>query len=524
MSRSVHIRQLTNHCRLLGRDEDLPLVQSEIRQLAESHLPTLLAEEIDRRLPQLATDQGVLHIRALRVRLTVPRSGFSSRSLSRALAEQLAVCLQRHLAGAAHQIKFFSSRAEFNAAFIRDLLEGRAWSTWYYEEFKPLCHFPIAEAAVQMLLPRLGELAVICHSLNGGPLVKLLSCIDESQSERLFHQWSGTGIEQQFQTDILVSAERLLTAGQRLPATQPEAAQSTATLSQETVRYFLYCLATLEPPQDMEATLWAAAHRVFLHRYGARIPALLAVADKTQPWADRVLGPETNAAKIAADLLVWTEAAPAKRRYIEALLDSSRAQAAAVIDSKVIETTHRPAKAPTSDGQVLYSHNAGLALLVPVIISLGLYRHYSSTQLCQALIWASGETDVQLTEPWLQKLFHTDDNSVLVSGSNALPHTWRLGLDETRQRHIESLEGAEQLAQLLLYQFAARLSGLQQSSNSYLRRQFFQHSGRFVFASDLIEAHISGLPLAIVLRMSGLSRWSDRLPWMNCRFSIMVAE
>lgn len=531
MSHQIHIHHLDNRCRFLGKAEDLPFIQSELRQLAEGELSEQVAEEIDRRLQRLAQKNSVFHIRKLKLHLALPCSGFSTRSLSRALAGQLVSELEKQLSGSRENMVFFATQAEFIASFIGDLLAGRAWNTWYYTEFQALRHVTAQEGAVQMLLPRWDALPAIIRHLAPTALMQLSEAFDPSQARRLFTQWSSVGIERTFHQAFTPAIERLQTVWQQvqtLPVpTVPETSHERS-LNQAAVRYFLNLLQALPGVADAEALLWLAAQRVFLLRYGEHIPALMEDHRIERGAHPAPALRDDQARVIAAALLLWIEKSDKHRDLVEQQRQSAQACKRPPAHSESLsDAEEQPGAMP--EGMTLYSRHAGLALLIPVLFSLGLHHQCQMKELREALVLACGETDrPDSAESWLQKLFpdtHDNPAHLLTPQERAEPpQRWRLGLDAVRQQQLQQLVGAKQLAQLLLYQFAARLSGLQQSSNDYLRRQFLHCSGHFVFYKERIEAHIRGVPLAIVLRMSGLAHWSEKLPWLNRHLDIEVSD
>ena len=76
MTNQVRIQRMDNRCRFVGSADEVPFVQSELRQLAEGELADLVGAEVDRRLQHLASPSGIFHIRKLRLHLALPRSGF----------------------------------------------------------------------------------------------------------------------------------------------------------------------------------------------------------------------------------------------------------------------------------------------------------------------------------------------------------------------------------------------------------------------------------------------------------------
>lgn len=527
MTNQVRIQRMDNRCRFVGSADEVPFVQSELRQLAEGELADLVGAEVDRRLQHLASPSGIFHIRKLRLHLALPRSGFSTHGLCRALARQLVDELEKQLSDNRREVAFFASPGEFTAAFIRDLLTGRAWTTWYYEEFQALRHVSAQEAVVQTLLPRWNVLPAITRHLSPALLAQCVDAFDPSQARRLFVQWSGADILRTFAPKVVPTVARLRSVLQSVQALPAPTTPAQSSLSQAALRYFLLVLQALPDITDAEALLWLAAQRVFVARYDGHISALLdhRPLRPANHTSDAIS--EDKAKAIANALLLWVERGQQEREWVDALLHNHRPTERH--DDKTGRKVTTTETSVERDGSVLYSEHAGLVLLMPVLFSLGLHSTCDLGELLEAFVLADGATERRdVAERWLQTLFseHGDHSpqKLTLAERTDLPQRWRLGLDASRQQQLQRLQGAKQLAQLLLYHFAARLSGLQQSSNDYLRNQFLHRSGHFVFYESRIEAHITGVPLAIVLKMSGLACWAEHLPWLGRRLALDVSD
>ena len=62
----------------------------------------------------------------------------------------------------------YDDQAHFVAAFLADLLAGRAWSRWMYAEFRPLQGLPAGRIAALLLAPRPELLLPVARRLRAG--------------------------------------------------------------------------------------------------------------------------------------------------------------------------------------------------------------------------------------------------------------------------------------------------------------------------------------------------------------------
>src|SRR5262249_13826554 len=115
------------------------------------------------------------------------------------------------------QVVRASSLAEFRAAFLRDLLSGRAGGRWEDEEVDDLLRLPAAEAAVSLLLNDPPQVVPAPAALDPcAPRERLLAPFDGVALERLFAAIAGAGAVAPAAT--LTPADLLWAVGQALAA------------------------------------------------------------------------------------------------------------------------------------------------------------------------------------------------------------------------------------------------------------------------------------------------------------------
>ena len=142
--------------------------QDIITRIARRDLAGMCGEA----LAQLSEDgDAIYRIRHLHLELWVDLQGMSEANVARRWGRLLAGSAVRAMAhGSPGQVMRFESAQHFVSAFLRDLIDGRAWHCWYYDEFKLLDRLPWPRLAVQLLVtrphwiaPTLLELATTGH-------------------------------------------------------------------------------------------------------------------------------------------------------------------------------------------------------------------------------------------------------------------------------------------------------------------------------------------------------------------------
>ena len=142
--------------------------QDLITRIARRDLAGMCGEA----LAQLSEDgDAIYRIRHLHLELWVDLQGMSEANVARRWGRLLAGSAVRAMAhGSPGQVMRFESAQHFISAFLRDLIDGRAWHCWYYDEFKLLDRLPWPRLTVQLLVtrphwiaPTLLELATTGH-------------------------------------------------------------------------------------------------------------------------------------------------------------------------------------------------------------------------------------------------------------------------------------------------------------------------------------------------------------------------
>jgi hypothetical protein len=131
-------------------------------------------------------DEAVYRIRHLHLELWIDLQGTSEAEMAQRWGGMLAkAVMQAMQKGSSQQVRRFDSPRQFVTAFLKDLIDGRAWSCWYYEEFRLLQRLAVGEIAVQLLTARPNWIAPVLQEL-----------LTTGHTPRLLERWSQDEIEQ----------------------------------------------------------------------------------------------------------------------------------------------------------------------------------------------------------------------------------------------------------------------------------------------------------------------------------------
>ena len=131
-------------------------------------------------------DDAVYRIRDLSVDVWVDLQTMTQDQIARRWGHALSVGIAQAI-GRAHPqntIRFDSPR-HFVTAFIRDLMDGRAWGRWYYSEFRAMEQLPAARIAVQLLSVRPEWIAPVLADLE-----------PTGHAQRLIESWGQREIDE----------------------------------------------------------------------------------------------------------------------------------------------------------------------------------------------------------------------------------------------------------------------------------------------------------------------------------------
>lgn len=560
--------------------------RAEVNPLAIQHRLDRIASELLTRAWEdwLASadeqDETLYFIEQMEVNLALELSQNDDREIAKAWVRALHQGIQRTLSQHSSRITTFQNQSDFVASFLEELLRGKAWEKWYYQEFNLLRSLPFGQIARQVLTADgdVGRDALI-EITRRGDLALLLGNLTDGEVEEIVFQC------------LLPSSPRVI-----LPNTYPVWVQS--------LRFILE--ASRFRPADSIARNLARLYLILLRQ---------------RPE----LGPDVNLARFIHDLLelsrmlrgladlqrflalVESDEAPAifaqlgsgNEQQWETLLrqiglapEQQWAIAVKQLDRGILqqlatllrevrssEVTDLIGDLGVTDSRLvtsrLFSPYGGLFLLIPSIMELGLYDYlqrcpYPEPQNCpkagllllivalqclgrenaepgirdRALALFAGlsaplelsplETYVAYLTPNMHAAFHQDFQDYqaalmsqphfsLLQRNNLIPppdHLEALHLWTETNPLISDRELDRNLAQVsgfMLTWFSMKLGAFAGSSPDYLRQNFWESQAEIEILEERIVVHFLTCPLQMVLRMAGFDNNSWSVPWLEER-------
>jgi hypothetical protein len=176
----ARVGQLETVTRVADAGSPLP---RRIDELAQDRLPVALDLSVSRALP---TSREVVVLRRVDVDVVLDPSGSARRD---EITDQWAEAAGASVAAIAtraddRDVVRFADEATFVAHFVRDLLVGRAWETWYYGAFAPLRDLAIGAAVARVLADHAHVLGAILRILGReGKLEHALATLRPEEAE-----------------------------------------------------------------------------------------------------------------------------------------------------------------------------------------------------------------------------------------------------------------------------------------------------------------------------------------------------
>ncbi|MGD9753521.1 MAG: hypothetical protein AB7W59_21205, partial [Acidimicrobiia bacterium] len=184
---------------------------------------------------------------------------------------------------------------------------------------------------------------------------------------------------------------------------------------------------------------------------------------------------------------------------------------------------------PAAETEHVASEFAGLALILPLVAPLGLDAAEPPGALRSIALAVLGlDADAPAArDRGLALLCPADPRHPAVPDRPPPEAAWPLleaGGSSEEGRARAGSAPLEAWTALWLAAFAAQLPGLQQSSPSYLRRQFLHRPGQLLGRDQQLTVTLSPLPLGIVLRMAGLLGDRGPVPHLGGRRLTITVE
>ncbi len=473
-----------------GRADHEWHTQRRLDRVVRERLPGALAG----RWAGAAQDDGAVYrIRELHVSLWLDGDRHDDQAIAAVWAELLARAVADALrSGPSANVMRYDAQAHFVAAFLADLLGGRAWSRWMYAEYKRLQGLPVGRIAALLLAPRPELLLPVARRLQGRRQWEaLLRRLGPADLALIWEKGPG-----RIATPHRLSSEAL----PALPAGLP-LERGAGSFARNRLRLFVALSAQGWPEAEAAA---AGEQMALLQRLWQRQPApwFWAALARGEIHDSAAIGPLLERAADGAALSDWLARLlphESGRRYVAAL----------------VEALELAPDGPAARPQQLATAYAGLALLLPVLRELALHEQVGAAGLYQILLEAVGPA--ALPPPWSDSAvawmagLSPREAEAARGGAVAWP-------DVAPEVAAEAAALSLQPATLLvLRRFAAGLRGFAASSPAYLAEQLFNQPGHLLVAEETIDVHLARSPLGIVLQMAGRTGEQGAIPWLGGR-------
>jgi hypothetical protein len=366
---TLHIHRLRAEY-LFSREYEAP---EFARGDLDASLAGRLGAECARDLDSLGgpDDSSIWFIPALELEFAIPTSAAPDRlprAFAARLAQSLAVCLDQPQP----ETRVFRDRAAYVAAFVGDLLAGRAWDRWIYAEFDGLRSLPEGTAAAEALI-REPEMAipVLRELARTGRLEPLLRILGTGDLTRLVR--------------ICAGGDPTPEAANQSPVFEPAGQTGTQSVSQ-------FAAST----DDSRANLW---HRLLALLQGSISAPDAAMVEPAARLPASGFGkglPSTNGTpSLGREILSETKATLPPPELREgsgspAKEDADTDLPADASSGAAWQRTAPPTPASTPESWVLSSRYAGMVLLLRSLVELHLDEAIEGLNVA-----ATGDTDLR---------------------------------------------------------------------------------------------------------------------------------
>jgi hypothetical protein len=497
--------------------------------------------ECSRQLSHLpAPSAKVIRIRRLALKVSIKGSKLDEQKVAAVLAaEFLRLLLVRLKSGVAEQdqIVVSSTRTEWLARFISDLVSGSAASRWEYEEFTDLLRLGTAEAVVTLFQREPEEMVPVLLSLQAqGRLDPLLLLLGDLALEQLFLCIATTSSD----SYTKLTVDDLLTVG-ALATSHSTVRGILATRRRALVLF----LALSRTNQVTTRQRWTP--RRILHVL-MTLDVLLEMTHALEPpmWLEQLSlealqqsGPSLNPDVLALLEQVCSLAS----RTGDQIQDHKLTSLTHVLDELTPFTNEKRAERG-KDFSWLSSDYAGLMLSVGLIDRLGWPRSILQTSLGQT--YGPRAITFCIAGLGLRLMGHALEADRLEPGIcvfagwtepvSADVRSFRAFLSSVREAErrelLEALDLTNEsdpdvgrdwettfdyLAAGLTREFAERVRGFRKATAGSVIKTFFRQSGRICIEDKRILVILQQNPFHIALHISSMDESVESVSWLGAR-------
>jgi hypothetical protein len=542
----IHIHQFNAQYNIARSLNNPAALQRRLDQVASE----LLAGALEARFSNwLDSDELVCFIEHMTVDLTLDPAKMDDRELAAFWASGLQEGIVKTLSQRGNSVILFRNRGEFLASFLEDLLAGRAWDYWYYQEFDALRSLSLGQAVLTLLVAE-GDTGrdALLELTQRDCLERLLAILTDDEVEAIAIQCllpPGPSVVLPNTVGIWVQRLRSLLSRVRL----------TNILMRDVMRLYLGLL-------DQHPELGPDVNLARFIRDLLQLRQTLATLDRRSAVLSYLADDDLRAAlnqldRGRATQLLTTLMPELRGVDVVALLQDLQVDAAQPIGSRTI---------------IPYG---GIFLLVEAIADLELYNFLQQCPYSESpnfpkanlLLWlialqCMGQPNVERTQrdrglAVFAGFSQPPATALLQSYAVSLTPEMHAAFIQAFQTHLQTVlrrpnlflyqrsllsstpaasdwfslsespvapcsnsqwDGAlAEVSRTILQGFAIKLGAFADSSPSYLCRNFLESQAEIEVSSSHIRVHFLTCPLQMVLRMAGFDHFTWEVPWLENR-------
>ncbi|WP_224824342.1 hypothetical protein [Cognatishimia sp. MH4019] len=446
-------------------------------------LPHILSEAAD---PVLKDVRGVIRIRKLQLRIDLT-AGSELRDIARLIAARIVAALRGVIQQRSDQIAIWPDEASYAAAYVLHRLGISRGPDWAFPDFTALRYISDREAAVEVLAQRPDALRHLStQEIESSAIEAIASSLSISDQLALMRRMTQHHPVRPKMTDVLEQAARFLKSAHwsKIDSVSPRN------------RLFTLLSKLLQHGTAMrEAAILAALLDTLCTH--ALTPKAASGSGPTKEQLEALLTEVGQ--RLSLPEVAQAGSDPVVQRDLVALISTIR--------QKSTSGTSQPILSGRTDKHLpqgpVPSQFAGLALLLPSVLRLGLHDALDPPGLANAIIDLFPEEDQTAVQrdPFISLIQKRESNKKKSELNDILSTRYVAQLRRTCPGLFE--DEISSVSTLLLADFAAQLPGLQASSKPYLLREFLHRPGRIEQTEGSLVVDLTDMPLGVVLQMGG---------------------
>lgn len=189
-SNRLRIHRLRMDCVVPSDHPSPERVSRHVAEVAQRNLVPTLCAMIERAFVE--SDPSLYFIKRLDVSMDV-NVGWEAEQLARHFAKRTIQHLYAEVgsAGNGSNVVRFRNPAEYLASFLSDLVQGQAWTKWYYSPFDGVRVLPLSAAIRTVLENHAAHALSALHALDSQGLRQLFTSLTRADSERIVESLAG---------------------------------------------------------------------------------------------------------------------------------------------------------------------------------------------------------------------------------------------------------------------------------------------------------------------------------------------